>query len=250
MVAMNSREDMIADRVALEVSGSGLPLMEDDEWKALKHQKDDNFQKTERDKVEKRRMIQKRLRRRESSEILKVAKSLLAKREIQDILRLAKSVLSGTDTRTIRGTGWTEQEALKNALAEDEREYGHGEGYGGGSGSLRAVIRKKVIREPKKAKRVTIEKFPIRKGPVEKRFVLERRWGFDRDMPIDRDPKYRERYETQGQVLAAAKELALQYGTELVITLEAFCVGDTKLAIVKPEEAQTGEWMFECDFRS
>ena len=56
----------------------GLPLMEEDEWKALEHQKEDGFGKREHEKAEKRRMIQRRLHKRESCEILKVAKTLLA----------------------------------------------------------------------------------------------------------------------------------------------------------------------------
>lgn len=166
-----------------------------------------------------------------------------------ELLRVAKSLAAGTTTRTIRGQGWTAEEALKNALRSDEREYGHGEGYGGGAGSLREVLRTKVIREPKPAKRVKIDKFPVRKGPVEKRFIIEKKWGFDRDDAIDRDPRLRKRYETQGEVLQTAKDLALQYGSTVVITLAAFCVGDTKLAEVTPEAAQMGEWAFECDFR-
>lgn len=172
--------------------------------------------------------------------------------QASELLVLAKNLLSGTDSRTIRGTGWTEQEALTNALKDDEREHGTNDGYGGGRSSLREVTRTKMIREPRPAKRVRIEKFPVRKGPVEKRFTIEARWGFSRDemKPIDRDPRLGKRYETQGEVLQAAKELALQYGVELVISLGAFCVGDTKLAVVSPEAAQPGEWAFECDFRS
>jgi len=174
------------------------------------------------------------------------------KAQASELLVLAKTLLSGTDMRTIRGTGWTQEEALTNALKDDERQHGHDDGYGGGRISLRDVLRTKVLREPRPAKRVRIEKFPVRKGPVEKRFTIETRWGFSSDetRPIDRDPRYRKRYETQSEVLQAAKDLALQYGVELVISLGAFCVGDTKLAVVSPEAAQPGEWAFECDFRS
>ena len=167
-----------------------------------------------------------------------------------ELVRLAKALVSGTDFRTIRGTGWTEGEALRNALKRDEEEFGHGDGYGGGAGSLRQTTRKRMLRPPKPAKKVTVERAAVRKGPVEKKFIIERKWGFDRSEPVDNDPKFRARYDKQGEVLRAAKELALQYGTTLVITLAAFCVGNTQLAVVTPQRAEQGEWEFECEFRS
>jgi hypothetical protein len=164
--------------------------------------------------------------------------------------RIAMELEAGTETRTIRGSGWTEKEALDEALRADESEYGHGEGYGGGRGSLREVLRSKMVKEPRKATRVKVEKATVRKGPVEKKFVIEKRWGLDRQAPIDNDRRMMARYDNQGDVLRAAKELVLEYGTEVVITLKAFCVGDTRLAVLTPEGSQRGEWMFECDFRS
>lgn len=163
--------------------------------------------------------------------------------------RVASSMTAGTTTRTIRGTGWTEQEALQNALRRDEEENGHGEGYGGGSSSLKQVLKTKMLTAPKRPKRVQIEKFPIKKGPVEKRFIIEKEWGFSREEKIDNDRRLNARYETQGQVIQAAKDLALEYGKSVVIKLGAFCTGDTKLAVVKPEAGQIGEWAFSCDFR-
>lgn len=166
-----------------------------------------------------------------------------------ELLKVAKNILSGTTTRTIRGQGWTEQEALKDAMKSDEEEYGHGEGYGGGFGSMRQVNRSKMVRAPQKAKRAVLERYPVRKGPVEKRYIIEKQWSRDDNGPLDRDSRMKTRYETQGEVLKAAKALSMEYGTELIITLAAFCTGDTRLAIVKPGKQQIGEWIFEVDFR-
>jgi len=121
---MNSREDMIADRVALEVSGSGLPLMEDDEWKALEHQKDDNFKKREHEKAEKRRMIQKRLHKRESSEILKVAKNLLAMTVLdgmtrQKAVKKVNGVLSRYTKGLFKDDAWVPVNAIWKALDDE-----------------------------------------------------------------------------------------------------------------------------------
>ena len=159
----------------------------------------------------------------------------------------------GTDRRVITGVGWTEREALDNALAEDEREYGHGEGYGGGWSSVREVVRTRQKRKPKPAKRVTVEKASVRKGPVKKAFVIERHWPRlpgDPASGLDRDRAFTQHYDTQGAVLKAAKGLALKYQEPLAIELKAFCQGPTRLAVLRPEKGQPGIWEFTVDFRS
>jgi hypothetical protein len=124
MTAMNSREDMISERVALEVSGSGLPLMEEDEWKALKHQKEDSFNKKEHEKAEKRRMIQKRLHQRESSEILKIAKNLLSTTSLdgmtrQKAVKKVNGVLSRHTKGLFKDDAWVPVNAIWKALDDE-----------------------------------------------------------------------------------------------------------------------------------
>ena len=169
----------------------------------------------------------------------------------KELLRIAKSLVGGRAYRAIVGKGWTEKEALDNALKEDEEYYGHGEGYGGGSGSLREVTRTKMVKTPKRPKRVKITKTPVRKGPIEKRFIIKSRWESTllKD-EVSRDHRYSRKYEKQSDVLKVAKELALQYSVELNVELQAFCVGNTQLATITPEKGQLGEWVFDCEFAS
>ena len=154
---------------------------------------------------------------------------------------------AGTVTRTIQGEGWTEREALMDALDNDEREYGHQDGDGGGAGSMRGVVDTKMVRKPVRAKRVKIKKSTVRKGPVKKAFVLSRVWHGSSS--ISRDKRFYTQYTTQGDAMKAARELVLEYGEELSIDLKAFCVGDTHLANIVPQGAQPGLWRFKVDFR-
>lgn len=168
-----------------------------------------------------------------------------------EVKKAALMLTAGTVTRVIEGEGWTEQEALKDAMREDEEYYGRQEGYGGGFGSMREVNRSKMVRKPMRAKRVKVEKSTVRKGPVKKVYTIQKVWGFSRDemAPVEKDRRYRDQHKTQADALKAARELAMEYGVELSVQLEAFCVGDTHLARVKPIGGQLGKWQFEVDFR-
>lgn len=157
---------------------------------------------------------------------------------------------AGTETRTIQGQGWTEKEALDNAMQEDLAEYGHGEGYGGGWNSVRDVVKTKRVRAPKRPTKVKVTKQTVKKGPVEKAFVISTRWHTEGYGDLQRDRRFTAHYKTQATVLKAAKELALEYGTALMISLAAFCQGNTHLADVVPEKGQKGVWNFTVDFRS
>jgi hypothetical protein len=172
-------------------------------------------------------------------------------KDASDIVELAKLLTAGTAWRTIRGEGWTEKEALADAMKDDQDEYGHGEGYGGGFGSMREIEKTKIVRKPKRAKRVKVEKSTVRKGPVKKQFVLSKKWGWssDRQQPIDNDRRLSKGYDTQGEALKMARELALEYGVAISIDLKAFCVGDTHLAEVMPMGGQKGIWEFKIAFR-
>lgn len=164
----------------------------------------------------------------------------------------ARFIQAGTTVRSLRGSGFTEKEALDNAMREDEREYGHGEGYGGGWGSSRGVEKSRMIRKPVLAKRVKIEKSTVRKGPVKKVFVIKRQWPWHPGDPktgLDRDRAFTAQYEKQGDVLAAAKAVALKYQESLVIELAAFCEGNTVLARITPERSTPGIWEFTVAFR-
>jgi hypothetical protein len=171
-------------------------------------------------------------------------------RAAADILGIAKLLMAGTDVRVIEGRGWTEQEAFDNAMKDDQDEYGHGEGYGGGFGSMRDVEKTKMVRKPVRAKRVKVKKATVRKGPVKKAYVISK--GFPANMhrgPADGDRRLSKRYDTQGEALKAAKGLAIEYGISVSIDLQAFCVGDTHLADVEPMGSEMGVWRFQVSFR-
>ena len=154
----------------------------------------------------------------------------------------------GTVTRTVQGRGWTETEAWTNAMQADEED--RGRDYGGES-NIRQSGPAKMIKAPKKPTKVTVTKKEVTKGPVTKKYVIEQRWGFSfrNESPVIRDKRFTAQYDTQGAVLEAAKALALQYGEELRISLQAFCTGNTHLADVKPEAGEMGIWAWKVDFR-
>jgi hypothetical protein len=175
--------------------------------------------------------------------------------DIQAALELKKAALTlmaGKETRVIQGEGWTEKEALDDAMNDDEHEHGTGDGYGGGYGSVDRILKRKMVRAPKRAKRVKVEKAVVRKGPVKKVYTIDKQWGFSRNTmdPVEKDKRFKAQHRTQGEALKAARELAMEYGVELNINLEAFCVGDTRLAKVTPVGEKVGVWRFEVDFRS
>jgi hypothetical protein len=103
------------------------------------------------------------------------------------------------------------------------------------------------VRAPKKATRVKVEKTTVTKGKVEKAYTIRSYWEMRETPGLNRDRRYSKHYKTQGEVLKAAKELALEYGVELRIQLEAFCVGNTQLASVTPSGGRMGRWKFEFD---
>lgn len=146
---------------------------------------------------------------------------------------------AGHAIETVRGHGWTQDEAFRDATSESVTGFA--------DETVSEVIKVKRVKAPKPAKRVKIEKSKVTKGKVEKAYVIEKYWGSGFD-PIDRDRMFNARYKTQGEVLKAAKVLALKYQVELVIKLAAFCQGDTHLAKVIPERGEMGVWDFKIDF--
>ena len=167
------------------------------------------------------------------------------------------SRVAGTETRTVVGYGYTEEEAYRNAMREDENYHGHEEGYGGGAGSVRQVLRRKMLEAPKLAKRVTVEKQVIQRGPVRKAYGLgisgrmqdrvERGAASNR---IYNERAFNDNYHTQGEAMRAARDLALKHNMPVEVSLKAVFPGNTLLAVVTPEESKPGKWAFECDFRS
>lgn len=145
---------------------------------------------------------------------------------------------------TVRGQGYTEQEALRDALSENVTGFADEE--------YREVLKSKRLRAPKPPRRVKIEKQKLQRGKVERAFVLETRWmsQLERNPGLAGDRQYQERYKTQGAALKAAKEVALKYDVELNIYLAAFCQGDTHLATVTPEAGKPGVWEFVIDFHA
>ena len=157
---------------------------------------------------------------------------------VRELKLASREMRAGHEDVSIRANGMTLQEAY--ARAEDELRRDSNIDYWKDLGT-------KVIREPKRATKVKVEKKTVQKGKVEKAFTIETKWQRDGEGKINRDRRYTSRYQHQGEVLKAAKELALEYGVELRIQLEAFCVGNTHLATVIPSGSRPGEWVFSFD---
>jgi len=148
---------------------------------------------------------------------------------------------AGHEHVTVRGQGWTQNEAFKDATSENVTGFA--------DETISEVLKVRMVKKPQPAKRVKIVKSPVTKGPVKKAYTIDLEWGREeRGNSIYRDRDFGRQYKTQGEVLKAAKELALKYQVSLVIELKAFCVGDTRLASIVPERGTPGVWEFEIDF--
>jgi len=155
----------------------------------------------------------------------------------------------GTETRVIRGEGFTEKEALDDAMRKDEEYYGHGEGYGGGYGSMRRIVKKRIIKQPKPAKKTTVKKAQIGKGGPTRMFIIRASWPEDR-RTLAYDSKATLEHKKQSDAINAAKELALRHQMELSVELIFKAPGATKVATIIPERGQVGVWEFTVDFAS
>lgn len=172
--------------------------------------------------------------------------------EVRQFEKGAGPLAEGRDVRTIRGSGWTEKEALDNAMRDDEAEYGHGEGYGGGYGSMDRILRKKMERAPKKPTKVTVKREKVAAGKPKRTFTIKPLWrdergGFAYDPEVKRIGTT---FAKQADALKAAKKLALLKGTELIVELVFEPPGNTVVARLEPQKGQMGIWSFEVSFRS
>jgi len=156
----------------------------------------------------------------------------------------------GTTTRTVQGRGWTVQEAWTNAMQEDLHE--NGREYGG-ENNVRDAGQAKQIKAPKKPTKVQVIKKEIGKGPVIKKYLITPYFGVANgggNSPFYRDKRSLTQYDKPADALIAAKELALQYGESLRVSLQALCQGNTTLAEVVPERGEPGVWQWSVDFRT
>ena len=149
----------------------------------------------------------------------------------------SKSKVAGHEDRYFREEAWSRGDAYAQAEREMERD---------SRIDYWTHEKTEVLREPKKATKVKVDKMSIKKGPVNKVFTIRTSYG-DESGGLKRDRRYTAHYKTQGAVIKAAKELALEYGERLMIQLEAFCVGNTNLAVVTPSGGRPGLYGFEFD---
>lgn len=150
---------------------------------------------------------------------------------------------AGHFIETVQGTGWTENEAFNDATSENVTGFA--------DETISDVLKTRMVKKPRPAKRVKVVKSTVTKGPVKKAYTIDLAWSHGAaSNPIYRDRDFSRQYKTQSEVLKAAKYLAIKYQVQLVIELKAFCVGDTKLATLTPEKGEPGVWEFEIDFHS
>lgn len=145
-----------------------------------------------------------------------------------------------TDYR-VRAQGMTEADALRNAVEADRAENGHGDGYTGTIGS-RTTYNAKCVKQPKPAKKCTVEKKPKVKIKWKKAFVVQpafgdpSQWGYQQ---VDDTP------ETKGEAIKRAKEMALKFGKAYKIKIDMQPdKADTTLAVVTPLKSEQGVWEF------
>jgi hypothetical protein len=139
----------------------------------------------------------------------------------------------------------TQEEALADALRNDEAEYGHGEGYGGGRRSLTEVLKVKQTKVPKPATKVTVTKAKATQ-PAKKVFRIETRWHARGDA-VSSDRAFQMSYASVTDATTAGKLLALKYQVDLVV-VQALS-GTDRLVTIEPEKGQIGVWDFVCEFR-
>jgi hypothetical protein len=143
------------------------------------------------------------------------------------------------------GYGMTEQEARRNANAEARDEHGHEDGYSGGmNSSTHEDDRSKCIVKPLPAKSCKVEK-DVRKGARKwvTVFKIEPKWGFS-------DGNYNSRHHaeittTQGDAIAKAKSMALEFNKEFTIDIDKRLEnGSSRIASVAPKKSRQGKWLF------
>jgi len=139
------------------------------------------------------------------------------------------------------GSGYTEQEARRDAIQEAREYHGHEEGYSGGMNcSTGEEDKVKCLEKPKIAKSCKTEKI-VQKGARkwETVFIVEPSWSDDR---CDRETL---KGSTQGKALKRAKELALRNQTEYLVRIDKRLVqGNDKIATVTPKKSKRGRWLF------
>ena len=151
----------------------------------------------------------------------------------------------GRQNYSVIGHGMNYAEALRNARAEDISEHGHEEGYNGSINSDDGGMQSKCLKEPKIAKKCTVESQP-HKGTRKwiTVYQVEPRW--------ERNNAPSETVKTsQGDALKKAKELSLKHNAVYVVTIaKVLESGTPRIAIVTPTESEMGQWKFWGQGRS
>ena len=140
-----------------------------------------------------------------------------------------------------RGTGFTEAEALQDAINHDREYNGHQEGYSGTIGSRTGENdTSKCVKKPKIAKRCIVKK-NVCKGA--------RKWVTVYDIkPIFGSVKQETARvkTTQGDAVKKAKELALKNQTAYQIFIKKELENSqSEIAYIEPAKSEKGEWVFE-----
>lgn len=153
----------------------------------------------------------------------------------------------GREQRNLIGIGYNQQEAENNAFSKDEEYHGHGEGYGGGRGSLDEILKVTQIQAPKSPGKATVEREPSTAKPKwARRWVVKNRWTHR-----EQEEGVYKTFEKQTDAVAFAKAEALRVHVELSVAPEYVLIeGRPTRIIVKHTNGLPGQWRFECLFRS
>lgn len=143
----------------------------------------------------------------------------------------------GTCSYCCIGVGMTEKEAERDARQQASACNGHQDGYSGDINSAR-TMNAKCIKQPKPAKRCTVEK-TVQKGAKKwgMVFVIEPKNTFGRYGSSIKNSKT--------EAIQMAKELALRHNMDYSIKVEKRLInGNPEIACVKPKKSEMGEWKF------
>ena len=147
--------------------------------------------------------------------------------------------------RVIAGEGWSIQEAFDDAMASDEMEHGFGGGYEG----LKKVVGYKQVRNPIRAKEIEVKRSNVKVGSVKTAFIIEAddKTHTPHELQVNKD--FLNEFDKPQQAIKVATRLAKRFGVELHVTIKPFCLGNTRIAYLKPVGGQLGRWVFKVQFK-
>lgn len=152
----------------------------------------------------------------------------------------------GKQNFSIIGFGYTEQQALSNAINADRDVNGHQDGYNGGVGSAVEPIKSEMLCAPKPPQKASVTRLPqngTRKWATK---YVARYHGYSLNEQLLAPPSA----DTLGECIRLAREFSLKHNASLKIIVEKRLVaGSETCAEISPRAGVPGKWRFSGEAR-